>query len=150
MRVTGSSSSSWCSALALLCWAWVAVASGQSPLGTTVATSAGSPSVSSADPAPAGFHAEGHAPYWTLDIDPAAAAVTWGLLGAEDLTLDYAPPLPADARTETRFYFRGVQRLKATLTEVPCRDAETGNAYAYGIIVEVGGQRYEGCANRTE
>lgn len=94
------------------------------------------------------FHAEGRDPYWTLDIDPAEQAVTWGQLGEADLTLAYAAPLPADTAGTVRYYFRGRQRLKASFTEVPCRDAETGNGYAYVALVEFGGRQYRGCATR--
>ena len=96
------------------------------------------------------FHAEGSEPYWTLAIEPAAATVTWGLLGEDDRTLEYAAPLPADTTGRTRYYFPGTQRLKATFTEVPCQDAATGNVYPYTAEVNVAGVTYAGCATRED
>ena len=118
--------------------------------GAPVSASAAAPTLSIGTPA-AAFRAEGQDPFWTLAIAPAAGTVTWGLLGEADLVLAYAPPLPTDGpAAETRYYFRGDHRLKATLTQNPCHDAETGNAYAYEAVVEVGGRRYVGCATREK
>ena len=91
----------------------------------------------------------GTEPFWSLQVSAAEGLAEWSVLGEPTRAYAYAAPTVEDGGRVRRYYFRGAQRMKVTVTEEPCRDASAGNRYDYAVTVERAGVTYSGCGTRT-
>ncbi|MGA0560645.1 META domain-containing protein [Larkinella sp. VNQ87] len=114
------------------------------------------------------FTAHGATPTWLLDIDftkairfqtptgtllTAAVPKAQRVAGGNGLLFDaelIAEPTESSRRSASNRPVsanRRSGRLKVIINPVVCRDARSGQSYAYGVTVEANGQRYSGCGS---
>ena len=94
---------------------------------------------------PAELWALGNEPYWSLQVSRAEGVAEWSAIGEQTVPYAYAAPTVEEGGALRRYYFRGQQRLKVTVTEEACEDTMAGNRYPYRVRVERAGRVYEGC-----
>ena len=94
---------------------------------------------------PSELWAVGSEPFWSLQVSAAEAVAEWSALGEATVAYPYAAPTLEREGKVRRYYLRGDQRLKVTVTEASCEDSMAGNRYPYRVRVERAGRVYEGC-----